>query len=387
MTEPRQSRRFLYLYALAWAGGAAGYIPLLTVILPARVTGLAGDAATDWLAYIAFAGAIAASVGAILAGMASDALRNRRWPALAGLAAYVALTPLFALPTSLAGFLLLIVPWQLALNLVLAPLAAWAGDCVPDRQKGLLGGLLAFAPATGAIAGALVTMRGLAGFEMRLWMVAGVVAAAVLPVVLCGRPVTVPDLMVADPAPKLPREKRVRIARMWLARLAVQIAEATLFAFLYVWLTGLEPGFDDADVARLFMAMLVLGVPASLLVGRWSDRADEPILPLRVAAVVAAIGLAAMALAGTMTQALAGYAVFILSTSVFLALHSAQILRVLPRPDHRGRDLGYFNLTNTVPSLVMPWLVVALVPSLGFTGLFWVLAGLSALAPMLLPRR
>lgn len=387
MTDATQSRRFLYLYALAWAGGAAGYIPLLTVLLPARVTELAGDAAADWLAYIAFAGAIAASAGAILAGMASDALRNRRWPVLTGLVLYFALTPLFALPTSLAGFMMLIVPWQLALNLVLAPLSAWAGDCVPDRQKGMLGGLLAFAPATGALAGAVITVRGMAGFEMRLWLVAAVVAAAVLPALFFGRPRPMPALTMAGAADPRVQTDRARIARMWLARLVVQIAEATLFAYLYLWLSGLDSGFDDAAVARLFMAMLVLGVPASLLVGRWSDRANEPILPLRLAAVVAAVGLVAMALAGSIAQALAGYAVFILSTSVFLALHSAQVLRVLPRPDHRGRDLGYFNLTNTVPSLVMPWLVVALVPRLGFTGLFWVLAMLSAMAPFLLPRR
>ena len=174
---------------------------------------------------------------------------------------------------------------------------------------------------------------------------------------------------------------------MWLARLLVQIAEATLFAYLYLWLTSFDAGLDDADVARLFMAMLALGVPASILVGRWSDRNDEPILPLRVAAAVGAAGLVGMALAPSLTSALVAYGAFILSTAVFLSLHSAQVLRVLPRPDRRGRDLGFFNLTNTIPSLVMPWLTVSLIPTLGYSALFWVLAGLAALAPVLLPRR
>ncbi|HEU4820231.1 MAG TPA: MFS transporter, partial [Qipengyuania sp.] len=85
--------------------------------------------------------------------------------------------------------------------------------------------------------------------------------------------------------------------------------------------------------------------------------------------------------------ALAGYCLFTLSTGVFLSLHSAQVLRVLPKPSRRGRDLGFFNLTNTVPSLVMPWLAVALIPTLGYTALFWVLAGLALIAPLILPRR
>src|SRR3546814_8025448 len=59
----------------------------------------------------------------------------------------------------------IIIAWQLTLNMMLGPLAAWAGDCVPDDQKGLLGGLLAFSPALGAWSGALVTWPGLVSGE------------------------------------------------------------------------------------------------------------------------------------------------------------------------------------------------------------------------------
>ena len=386
MTGARQSRRFLGLYALAWAGGAAAYIPILTVLLPARVVALAGDGAVGWLGTIAFAGAIAASLGNIGAGLLSDLVGQRRGPALAGLAGFAVLTPLFAQAQTLPQFLLLIVAWQTALNLLLGPLSAWAGDCVPDEQKGLLGGLLAFAPATGAAAGALVTVPGLADFQGRLVMVVALVALAVLPVLLFGRPRAMPRLTVPKPAESATHERRP-VARMWLARLLVQIAEATMFAYLYLWLSDLDPAFDDSTVARLFLVTLALGIPASLAIGRWSDRKGEPILPLRIGAAVAALGLATMALAQTTGWALGGYALFTLATGVFLSLHSAQVLRVLPRPARRGRDLGFFNLTNTVPSLIMPWLTVALVPWLGFGALFWVLAGLAIIAPAILPRR
>lgn len=386
MTSANQSKRFLALYALAWAGGAAAYIPILTVLLPARIAALAGHDAVSWLAYIAFCGAIAASLGNIAAGLLSDVLKRRRWPALAGLAIYAGLTPLFAAAQTLPQFLALIVGWQLALNLLLAPLAAWAGDCVPDHQKGLLGGLLAFAPATGAAAGALVTLPALVGLELRLALVTALVAAAAMPVLLLGRPRPIPELLAETAAPS-PRRERSAVARMWLARLLVQIAEATLFAYLYLWLRGVDARFDEAAVARLVMVMLALGIPASLLVGRWSDRRGDPITPLRLATAISALGLVIMAVSGDVLPALAGYCIFTLATGVFLSLHSAQVLRVLPRPARRGRDLGIFNLTNTVPSLVMPWLAVALIPRLGYTALFWVLAALALIAPLILPRR
>ena len=88
--------------------------------------------------------------------------------------------------------------------------------------------------------------------------------------------------------------------------------------------------------------------------------------------------------AGGMAVAVVGYVVFGLSTSIFLALHSSQTLRVLPRPRTRGRDLGLFNLTNTVPSLIMPWLTLALVPVFGFAALFMLLAALCMIACVLL---
>jgi predicted MFS family arabinose efflux permease len=97
-----------------------------------------------------------------------------------------------------------------------------------------------------------------------------------------------------------------------------------------------------------------------------------------------------MAVAEGLPIAITGYVVFGLSSSIFLALHSSQTLRVLPAPETRGRDLGFFNLTNTVPSLIMPWLTLALVPTYGYDALFILLAGLAILACIMLltmPRR
>ena len=384
--EQRQTLRFLWLYALAAAGGAVSYVPFLTLLLPVRATEMVGDGNIDLLAYIAFAGAITASLANIGFGWLSDATGTRRPWIVAGLIlSCVLLVSVRATfnPTELIG---LVVVWQVALNMMLAPLAAWAGDVVPDRQKGFLGGLLSFAPALGAASGALVTLPGLAGPDERLVLVAALVATMVLPVILFGRPITMPDL--TEPVTRLentpPSFPSGAVARMWLARLLVQIAEAALFAYLLIWLTGIDGSFTDSDTARIFALVLGLSVPLALFAGRWSDRRDRPILPLAWGAGVGALGLLIMALAQGIAGAIAGYLVFGLSTSVFLALHSSQTLRVLPRPATRGRDLGLFNLTNTVPSLIMPWLTLALVPLFGFSGLFFLLAGLAALATVLL---
>lgn len=383
MPDPRTPLdRFILLYALAWAGGTIGYVPLLSILLPVQVAGLAGKAAgVDWLAYIALVGAIAASLGGILFGYLSDITRNRRGWIAAGLVLSSAMLLVIGQLTSLPQLVAGIVVWQLGLNMMLGPLAAWAGDVVPDDHKGLLGGLMAFAPGLGALSGALVTIPGLADGPVRLALVAALIALCVVPVLMHGAPGSMP---VQIPAQTEPRRKQGLALRMWLARLAVQVAEATLFAYLFFWLLSLDPTVNDNQTARLFSLILLVSAPLALLVGRWSDRTDRPIMPLQACALISALGLIGMALAPDVPGAMLSYGLFGVSSAVFLALHSAQTLRILPRPDRRGRDLGLFNLANTVPSLVMPWLTMAIVPVAGYPALFALLAGLAALSGLLL---
>lgn len=384
----QQSKRFLYLYALAVSGGAVAYVPFLTILLPIKATMLWGENALTLLAYAAFAGAIAASLANILFGWASDRTAKRRPWIMAGMILSSVLLPAMQLATNPTMLILLIVCWQLGLNMMLAPLAAWAGDSVPDSQKGLLGGMLAFAPAFGALSGALVTLPGITAESERLMVVALLVVLMVTPVLILGRPVSIPQLMadktLDDQAKENSRRSRGAVIRMWLARLFVQIAEASLFAFLLLWFRSVAPRFTENDTATIFAVVLGVAVIATLIVGRWSDRTNCPILPLGICAGIAAAGLLMMAVANSLPLAIAGYVVFGLSSSIFLALHSSQTLRVLPAPRTRGRDLGLFNLTNTVPSLIMPWLTLAMVPVYGFDALFFLLAGLATVAAILL---
>lgn len=380
--------RFVLLYALAWAGGTIAYVPLLTILLPVKVARLAGESAgVDWLAYLALAGALAASVGSILFGYLSDITRHRRGWIAAGLALSCGLLALIGWARNLTELIVVIVCWQLALNMMLGPLGAWAGDVVPDRRKGMLGGLMAFAPGIGALAGAIVTHPGLANAGARPWLVAAMVAACVLPVLLLGSPAKHAAAAKPDrPTSVLPRpvQSRAVMLRMWLARLSLQIAEACLFAYLYFWLSGLDSTVTDNQTARLFSVVMLTSAPLALAAGRWSDRSDRPVAPLQACALGSALGLFAMAMADSLSAAMLAFGLFGLSSAVFLALHSAQTLRILPRSDRRGRDLGLFNLANTLPSLIMPWLAIGLIPAFGFSVLFLILAVLAVAAGLLL---
>lgn len=381
----RQPRWFLALFALAAAGGAVGYVPLLTVLLPQRIAELQGSEDIAALAQVTFLGAVAASLANIAFGMISDRSSVRRPWIIAGLMASNLLLIAVGEARSVSEMVLLVMAWQVALNLMLAPLAAWAGDCFPNSQKGVLGGALSVAPAFGALSGSLVTYAGLVPPDARLAVVALLVTVLVLPAVLFGGGKVRAELM--QPVARLVDPLRLRdrvVLRMWAARLLVQVAEGGMFAFLLYWLRSLAPDYPENGAANIFSGVLVCAVPLSLLLGRWSDLKGRPITPLVASAVLCAAGMLVMAAAGTLEMAIAGYVLFGLAAAIFLALHASQTLRVLPSPQHRGRDLGLFNLTNTVPGMVMPWLTVLLVPSFGYSSLFVLFAALSILSALLL---
>ena len=378
----RQSSAFLVLYALAWAGGAVAYVPFLTILLPVRIAAMAGAQRVEWVAYITFFGAIAASVGGLLFGWLSDRTGVRRPWIIAGLVGSTALMVCAPSARDPLQLLLLIIVWQLALNMMLGPLAAWAADHVPPPQLGVLGGLLALSPALGSAAGAVVTIPGLATPDERLALVGLLVSACVLPALIFARPLD----SAASNSGLHDRGARTSAAAraMWLARFLVQICEATLFAYLYFYFRSVDPQRDAGSIARLFSIVICTAVPAALLIGRWSDRRGRPIAPLIATAVTLAIALGLLAIASTPAEATAAYVLFGLATTIFLSLHSAQTLRVLGRAERRGFDLGVFNLTNTAPSLIMPWLTVAIVPQFGFSRLFAVLAALALTAALIL---
>lgn len=377
--KSRESSRFPWLFALAWAGGAVAYVPFLTILLPLRVVAIAGADSVRVLGLITFFGALAASVGNILFGWLSDRSRDRRPWVAAGLLMSITLLVSVPVGRDAVSIIALVVCWQLALNMMLGPLSAWAADRVPREMTGFLGGLMALSPALGALSGVIATVPGLADANQRLWLVAAMVAACVLPVILFGN--GSPSIPRSDQADAPPTKFA---ARMWLARLLVQIAEAALFAYLLIYFRTLDPAVDESQIARLFGAVLAAALPIAIIAGRFADRSARHTLPLALCACGSAAGLVAMSLAANLSQAVAAYILFGLATTVFLSLHSGLTLRVLPSPQHRGRDLGIFNLTNTVPSLIMPWLTIAIVPRGGFATLFVILAVLAAAAATLL---
>jgi len=387
----QQPRGFLAAYALAWAGGSIAYTPFLTVLLPLRFSELAGADDVTWLALCATIGAIAAGLANIGWGWASDRLpggvrRERlRW-ALAGLVATAAAAAIIVAADQPAALVLAVAGWQVALNLLLAPLAAYAADSVPSSQKGVLGGMLSFAPALAALS--VIGVATAAGtFAEQMTVISLIVCAALAPLFLRS---SAPDLGRAS-APTIETAQRPLNTRtlwlLWLARLFVQVAEGLLFVFIFYFLRSLSAGtLSLNDYAWTNAGVQLLAIPIALTVGRLSDRHQRRKAPLLAMVGLIAVGLAGMALAKSWLVVVCCYGVFLSGSNSFLALHSAFAMQQLPDPARFGRDLGFFNLTNTLPSLISPLLAALVIGSFGYQALLMALAAMMAVPALLLSR-
>ncbi len=375
----------LIAYALAWAGGAIAYMPFLNLLLPLRFSELAGAQDLNWLGLTALLGAISASLASILFGWLSDLYPGRlRWSA-GGIAAlglsYFAITRA-ATPAALVGC---VVIWQFAVNLYLAPLGAYAAENVADGHRGKLGGMLSWAPGISALA--LLAIAQLPeGFALRVLAIPAIVLMMFLPLVmLAGRDGRAP----AAPAPQAsrPPAPRKTLLLLWLARFFVQISEALLFAFVFYFLRDLLGGhLGAADYALINAGVYLAAIPVALGIGIASDRRGARRGPLLAMIIVLALGFGIMGSSADPRLVIAAYVLCVIGSTVFLSLHSAFVMRYLPRADRLGRDLGFVNLSNTLPSIFGAPLALLVVPAWGYSGLLLLLAVSMALPAVLISR-
>ncbi|MDB5679314.1 MFS transporter [Sphingomonas bacterium] len=362
-TGGNRSFGFLLVYAIANAGGVIGFLPLLTLLLPMKIEAVAGDARIGVITATVIAGSTAAGISNILFGWLSDRSvarggGRRRWVAAGVIATALAYACIALAPTP-GAIILATIAFQAALNATLNPLVGIMADEIPDAQNGLTGGLLALANPVASAVMAIVVMSSL-GESSRLAIVVFAFAACITPLLIArSRPLPIVDA---------PRATVVGLRRdlafAWAARLLVQIAGVVLQLYLLYYFESVTPDEPKGDLAahigHLLTISFVVALPIAILAGRLSDRIDRRKPFLLGAATVAALGLLGMALARDWTSGAIAFGIYSAGSGIFLPLHAAFSIQLLPDPRHRGRDLGLLNLTNTLPSLLGPLLTWSL---------------------------
>lgn len=385
MTPPPvgMPRGFVALYTLAYCGLFVAFMPFVSILLQVKVAAIDPANRVTLLGQAVLGGALVASIANIAAGWLSD-LRwrrsgSRRGPIALGLVLIAFAFAAVHAATTATALLVAIALWQVALNLMFAPMVAVMADEVPDGAKGRVSGLLGISHPIGVLSAAAVTAPLFATEAARFAANVALAAVMIVPFLLFVRERGAGGASHSG-APATTALARRDLIRAWVARLAMQVAGNGLTAYAFFHFADRWRGQGDAagPVAQAMAVVTGVVVVATILAGRWSDRVGgrKPFLGGATLLVVA--GLIGMALAPGFLGAAIGYGVTQTGLSVFLALHSALAMQLLPSPATRGRDLAILNLTNTLPACVPP-LLAALVPAgAGLSAVFVALALIAA---------
>ena len=402
-------KRGASLFALAMFGAHLAYAPLLTLLLPRRIVAIAPQHAAAMASVVMLIGAVAASLAHIFAGRISDGWRrrhgNRRAPIALGLCLTVVALNGLGFGRRVDLIIGGLIVFQVALNLMFAPAGALLVDYFPGRAKGRVAALSNLAmPLAGLGTGAAALLFPRDGWAPFVAL-AGAVLLAVLPLIAVWPFAAAAPAMPAKdvlPGPEEPLPRSVHdgawrrdLWRAGLARLLVQGGAAFMMTYFYLFLVrhpgrvGLVPGQAvDGLYGRLVMATTLVVLIVTVAAGHWSDRNRRRRAPMMAGALAAALALGAVR-GGSGALLMVGYGLFQVGLIAYLALDAALVAELLRGHARPGEMLGYMNLSNTLPSILVPLIVLGLTG--GAADVLWApgfagAAGCCVLAAMLVAR-
>jgi MFS family permease len=359
----------------------------LDLLVPGRV---------DVLGFVTGIGAIASVIATPLVGVLSDRTRTRlgrRRPwaiggAVAGLLGLITLAVAPSVPILVAGWILTLVGWQTASNMVVA----FLGDRLPEEQRGRVSAVTGFANMIAPIFG-IGLVSSVASQLILLFLIPGVIAAAgVIVFVIFAREV-----------PNLPPAKKTSIAHIlsqmvfnprkapsyawnWLGRalLFFGLSFTTTYGTYFISARlDLPVNGVGGIIAILGIGGIVTGAIGALGVGFLSDRLKRRKIFVLLSGIIMLAGTVLSAFSHELPGLIAGSLLATLAIGAFSTVDQAIVLDVLPDREESGRYLGIMQLAQQLPNTVGPLaaagiLVIGAAGSPNYT-LMYVLSGVLAL--------
>lgn len=368
----------------------ATFAPIVN-LLPRKIDDLSAPNANTLLpfALITGTGALAALLGNLGAGWLSDhylkRLHGRRqWGVLGVVAGFVALL-LLPLQSGLPGVLLIWTVAQIAINFLVAPLAAFLPDQVATARRAQASALIALALIVGVVVagavGALTSGSADEGFVVVAAIYLVLTAPAIIALGADGAsapvhvPMTIDVAVVSDRA-------YTDFRWAWLTRFAIILSASIALLYLYHYLDKVlrlhDPSQRQFELLTVLAAFLVVG---SISGGRLSDRTGKR-KPLVIASLVT-VGAAQLILAALphWPATIVAAALVGVGFGGFLAVDPALTADVLPNEPRYARDLSIMNISSAAPQVVAPAIAAAFTYGRsGYVGLYGVAALLSVTA-------
>ncbi|MDR1393770.1 MAG: MFS transporter [Bifidobacteriaceae bacterium] len=357
-------RKLLATLPLAIAGFTIFWGAVQYVLIPIQVQAIDPEGQNSSLALIVALGAVAAMIGAPIAGTLTDRTRTRlggRAPWLIGAAlTTLGLGIVMSLSTSIAMLVVMMVLVQLSTQFILTPISAYIPDRVPAVKRGLFSAAYGAAQVVGSVIGqtlgATLSDMVIVGYVAAGGILAGLVLLFALGNVRSNRDEPRPVITLRSVLSTF-WVNPVKHPNFWWAffgRFLLFVGFFPVQTFLLYLLQdyiGLGDAAVDA-VPLLSVNALVGQIVGAVLAGAVFGRVKRT-KPL----IFAASALLAVALFIPMIwPTLIGMATYSLLSGLgigaYISIDLVLITLVLPSAESTGKDLGIVNITTTLPQTI-----------------------------------
>ncbi|WP_062380059.1 MFS transporter [Demequina pelophila] len=370
--RPRVSKGTVASFMSAYMGAYLILIVPLVTTLAIRVDEIAPDNREASLGIIMGIGAMCAMVSNPIIGSLSDRTtsrygRRRPW-VVAGVLGGMLSVLVMAFGPSIVLVGLGWVLTQITMNAVLAALAAFIPDRVPEEQRGKVSALA-------GIAQQVTPLVGLAIANIALALGGGTVGMFLAPAFIGLVMVMIYAIRVDDPAMSAAGREPFRVLDIfkaflfnprqhpdfgwaWLGRFVMTLSYASLMTY-QVYFINARFGIPIAEVVTIQLAIMVmtatlLALSASVA-GSLSDRFKRRKAFVFFASALIAVGHVVTAFSFSLPMFWVASAIGAIAMGAYYAVDLALITDVLPdKEGSAGKNMGIVNIANALPQSLAP---------------------------------
>ena len=366
-SQTRRTSLVLAAYLVLFLAAFIGLAPLFQIVAPLHASSLDARGKTEILSRAMVWGAITAAVANIAMGAISDRTRSRfgrrrPWIALGAVLTVLSYVGIWRSSTP-GEFVWALVGFQLAFNVLMAPLSAVFADRVPILLRSTVSAMLGLSYPLAVALGSSLMALGPQHEPGRLALLAGIlIGAAAFFLIVFDEPSSerhgnAPSAYCGRTGSLLAPFRSRNFATVWTARLLIATGYALVSIYLLYFVTdavvwpGRSPERSHAVLTGVaFASVVTIAITMALFGPRITRRQTIAF----IGAVALSIGALALAITPSWTVVMLAFALYGLGQGAYGSVEMGLMADALPTQDNRGRDMGLNNLAVALPQAMAP---------------------------------
>lgn len=366
-SQTRRTSLVLAAYLVLFLAAFIGLAPLFQIVAPLHAAALDARGKTEILSRAMVWGAITAAVANIAMGAISDRTRSRfgrrrPWIALGAVLTVLSYVGIWRSSTP-DEFVWALVGFQLAFNVLMAPLSAVFADRVPILLRSTVSAMLGLSYPLAVALGSSLMALGPQHEPGRLALLAGIlIGAAAFFLIVFDEPSSerqgsAPSAYSGRTGHLLAPFESRNFAMVWTARLLIATGYALVSTYLLYFVTdavgwpGRSPERSHAVLTGVaFASVVIIAITMALFGARITRR--QPIAV--IGAVALSFGALALAITPSWTVVILAFALYGVGQGAYGSVEMGLMADALPTQDNRGRDMGLNNLAVALPQAMAP---------------------------------